>query len=472
MNSLRARRRAAITLSIALMLAACAGSGSEGPAAPDRVILVTVDTLRADHVSAFGYPIETTPFFDRLASEGSLFTRAYAHSATTKPSHSSMFTSLYPIQHGVRNNGLVLDAEFDTLAEMMAAAGYTTAAFVSTDAPLGGQVNQGFETWDQHSNDRGEEGSRRLYRSATETIDRAIDWVRQRSAGERFFLWVHVYDPHKPLQPPADAAADMEERVARLGEQAYRDLHLSRGIPADDDVARNDIAAYDAEIRYADGQLNRLFESMGAAGLHDGALWVVTSDHGQGLGAHDWFGHSKQIYNAQLWVPLVFWFGDDRTPRVVQDRVVEHVDLVPTLAEIVGFEPAQLMPTQGQTLVPYLAGERPRDPKWFAFSERSRYVDASPRRQTRGNYEPGGRYTLQDVEYKYMLFTEGEDEFYDLRSDPYELVNLIAEEEYAERRDQLRDVLAQMIASLPTDREAATVSPEDIERLRALGYIQ
>ncbi len=460
-------------------------------------MLITVDTLRADHMSAFDYPIATTPFLDRLASEGTLFTRAYAHSATTKPSHSSMFTSLYPVQHRVQNNGLVLDDEFETMAELMGAAGYETAAFVSTDAPLGGNLRQGFEVWDQHRVDRDQDGGRKQYRAASDTVDRALAWIDEAPAEgrDRFFLWVHVYDPHKPLQPPAEVLEEVEGLIAAYGEQAYRDLLVSRGIPAGDEESgaggeesgaggeesgaggeesgtRRDVAAYDAEILYADRQLARLFAHLDTAGLNDEALWIVTSDHGQGLGAHDWFGHSKQIYNAQLWVPLLFWRAAGADGVRVSERVVQHVDLLPTVTHLFDLTAGQIMPMQGRSLAQYLGGGRPREAGWFAFSERSYYENASSRRQQRGNYEPGERYALQDIEYKYMLYTDGDDEFYDLRSDPYELVDMIDSPELADRRDQMRDVLTSLLENMPSEREAQSVSPEDIARLRDLGYIQ
>ena len=470
------RRRPRIaTIVLSALVTACSTSVSE-ITIPQRLVLITVDTLRADHMSSFDYPITTTPFLDRLADEGTLFTRAYANSATTKPAHSSMFTSLYPVQHGVQNNGLVLDDEFETMAELLGAAGYATAAFVSTDAPLGGNLGQGFEVWDQHRIDRADKGGRKLYRNAGATVDRALAWVDEAVARdqENFFLWVHVYDPHKPLQPPAEALEEVEEMITAYGKQAYRDLLVSRGIPADDEESKtlSQVVAYDAEIMYADRQLARLFVHLDSIGLNDEALWIVTSDHGQGLGAHDWFGHSKQIYNAQLWVPLLFWRADGPGGIRVHERVVQHVDMLPTVAAIFKLTPNQIMPMQGQSLVEYLAGGRPRDAGWFAFAERSYYGNASTRRQERGNYEPGERYALQDTEYKYLLYLEGNDEFYDLRNDPYELVDMINAPGFADRRDQMRDVLASLLENMPSEHDAQTVSPEEIARLRDLGYLQ
>jgi arylsulfatase A-like enzyme len=377
------------------------------------------------------------------------------------------------LQHGVLNNGLVLDEEFETLAEQFRGAGYRTAAFVSTDAPLGGALSQGFEVWDQYQADTDVEGSRKLYRQAEETVGRAIEWTRSASPDEPFFLWVHVYDPHRPIQPPDEDVVAVRQMIEAYGEDRYQQELVRRGVPGDRRAGYEDSVLYDAEILYADRQLERLHTAMVESGLAQRSLWVVTSDHGQGLGAHDWYGHSKQIYNAQIWVPLLFWFHESATARVVDDRVVEHVDLLPTLAELAGFEPQQILPIQGRSLVPLLRGERPtRDRKLLAFAERSRYIDAGPQRQERGNYEEGSRYSLQDLQLKYILFTDGPDELYDLRVDPYEMRDLIDSEDYAEDREQLLRALVRIIETIPSGRQAETVSAEEIERLRALGYIQ
>jgi arylsulfatase A-like enzyme len=405
-----------------------------------------------------------------MAREGVLFRRAYSHSATTKPSHSSLFTSLYVMQHGVESNGLILDGEFQTMAEMMAAAGYRTAAFVSTDAPLGGNINQGFEHWDQFTAPD-EPGMRSQYRPAAETVDAALHWLEGFDPDEKLFLWVHVYDPHRPMDPPQDEREAVHAMIESLGEDNYDAMLIERDIPVERSRVYDEVVDYNAEVLYADTEIGRLFASMDESGLNRRSMWVITGDHGQGLGAHDWFGHSVQIYNAQLHVPLLFWFSEVRQPREVS-RVVEHVDVLPTIAEITGGRLEQIMPIQGKSLVPDLEGRRQMDAKWFSFAERSRYANPSDRRQEKGNYEPGARYALQDQRFKYQLFTEGDDEFYDLEADPYERVNLIDAEEYVVDRDQMLEFLVDLIQNLPRGREAQAVSPEEVERLRALGYIQ
>jgi len=458
-----------ICLALWLLVVGCTSELDVTLDPPQRIVLVTLDTLRADHMSAYGHPIQTTPFFDSLAEKGVLFRRAYSHSATTKPSHSSIFTSLYVMQHRVESNTLVLDDAYTTLAEMLSDAGFRTAAFVSVDAPLSGNLNQGFATWDQFQKNKKLE-QKSQYRPAGETVDAALKWLETVDPSEKVFLWVHVYDPHRPMKPPQGHLERVRQMIDEIGVDQYDAVLEARGIPTDR-PSYSEVLEYDAEVLYVDTEIGRLFIQMRQAGLGEDALWILTGDHGQGLGAHEWFGHSKQIYNAQLHVPMLFWLSEVRRPIEVEG-IVEHVDLLPTIAELVGVATEQIMPIQGRSLVPYLKGGRPSDPKRFSFAERSRYAEARGRRKKKGNFESGSRYALQDKRFKYQLFTEGEDEFYDLEEDPYEMNNLIGVEELANNREPMLEALQELIRTLPTGVEAQTVSPEEIERLRALGYIQ
>lgn len=465
---------------LAGLLAVACAAPTTGPAstvvdlpAVDRVVLITIDTLRADHLSSYGYPVETSPWFDRLAGEGVVFRRAYAHSATTKPSHSSLFTSLYPLEHGVLKNGHVLSDDFLTMAEMMRQAGYRTAGFVSTDVPLGGNVGQGFDHWDLPQW-TGPGAKPSLYRPATETVDRAIAWLdAEAEPNERLFVWVHLYDPHNPLQPPDDHRAIVDAEALRIRDQ-HKKLLLARDIPARGPQSYDKVVRYDGEIRYADHELARFERHLEDRGLNRDALWIVTSDHGQGLGAHDWFGHSVQIYNAQLHVPLVFRFTDGSVPaREIDQALVQHVDVLPTLAEIVGGDlSGQPSPIRGRSLTPLLRGETVARSRAVAFAQRSEYASPTRDRKQKNNYEPGSRYALQSLDYKYLLFTEGPDEFYDLRVDPYELDNLIDSPELAETSKRFAAEIKALVESSANDREVASVSDEEVERLRDLGYIQ
>jgi len=458
-----------------LLVASSACVPASGGTGPKRVILVTLDTTRADHLSAYGYDFNTSPWFDRMAADGVAFGRAYSQSATTKPSHASLFTSLYPTQHGVQNNGLVLDDDFVTMAEVMVDAGYRTAAFISADAPLGGNLRQGFEQWNEPLGgySRAVAGGS-AYRPAGATIDAAIAWLDDEADPDApLFLWVHVYDAHSPLMPPEPYRQQIDELEAGVGSDAHRGRLRSHGIGVDNPDLYERLLDYDAEILYADTQLQRLFDFMSAEGMRDDTVWIITADHGQGLGSHGFFGHAVQIFNAQLHVPLVFWSSEGAfAPRRVDEALVELTDVLPTVLDMVGIdEMDQVMPIQGQSLWPYLHDGTPQTGRGLAYSERSRYSDTESRRK-KPNYEPGFRYASQDLSYKYILFTEGPDEFYDLRTDPYELVNLIDSGDHAEVRGLFRDRLLGLVASTQGGRTPDSVSAEEIARLRALGYLQ
>lgn len=461
---------AAAVLGLSLSMLACS------PAAPfaesfDSIVLVTIDTLRADHLPFFGYPTDTAPFLTSLAERGADFRTAFSHSATTGPSHASLFTSLYPLQHRVQNNGQVLDDSFVTLAELFAEQGWQTAAFVSGNAHFGeSRIAQGFADYDQPPTPSRESGSRRnLYRRADRTTDRVVRWLERDRADGRFLLWVHYYDPHMPLRPPARFVEELRP-VSNHERRTYIDHllheHHSPRIPAQ---VVDKIIEYDAEIRFVDEQLERLYAAVEDA-VDGDSLWVITSDHGQGLANHGWFGHHRNIYNEQLRVPLVFHSPSGRIPqRVIDNRLVEHVDVAATLADWLGQDfSTQAAPLQGRSLSPLLLQGRDPDPRRLAFAERRRIFTAteSP------SHEPGERYALQTLDTKYLWFTEGPDELYDLARDPYETRNLIGEEPLSAEAEELREQLREIVAALDSEGDAGIVDEETLERLRALGYLQ
>ena len=241
---------------------------------PERpsLLLVSIDTLRADHVGVYGAVDARTPVIDRLAAEGTRFTTAIASAPLTLPSHASILTGLYPPHHGVRYNGISrLLPSFDTLTERLRDAGYATGAVVGS-AVLAGKygLDQGFDHYDDDTRSRGDPAER----PASEVTDGALAWLEH--AERPFFLWVHYYDPHERYAPPAPFA----DRFA--------------GRP------------YDGEVAYVDAELGRLFDSLAARGELDEALIVVTSDHGESLGEHAELTHSYSLYDAVLAVPLVF----------------------------------------------------------------------------------------------------------------------------------------------------------------------
>ena len=427
-----------------------------------RIVLVTLDALRADHLGCYDYPRDTSPFIDGLAREGALFERAFTAMPMTAPSHASLFTSLYPLQHQVMKNGHVLDSSFITLAELARERRYSTGAFVSAAYPFtAGDLLQGFEVFGQARS--------KARRPADQTIDNVIRWLERRRADERFLLWVHLFDTHQPLDPPprhlsafTGLSADARQAHARflLARQHVDFAFHGR----DTERMLRLIDAYDANIRFVDEQLQRLFNELHARGLDDGTLWVVTSDHGEGLGNHAWLEHGENVYNELIRVPMILRFSSGAFRGLRIDEVVEHVDVLPTLAELMGAKwRKQPLPVQGTSLLRLLSS--PSAPTGRrAFSQR-RYHD-------RGNDEALAQYALQDRRHKYIHHVTGGDEFYDLTNDPYEVDNLLGRGGEPERA--LKEALLRKIETLKAGRSRSQpqlARPEALEQLKALGYV-
>jgi arylsulfatase A-like enzyme len=441
----------------------------------ERVVFITLDTLRADHLGYHGYPRDTSPFIDRLAREGVRFERAFATMADTTPSHASMFTSLYPLQHQVLKNGHAMDRSFVTMAELLQGMGYETAGFVS--APIFGmaQLNQGFTVFDEPP--APDHWSK--YRQADKTIDAVIKWLDEDTPTDRFFLWVHLFDPHRPFRPPdsvhqtfrTQPAGQREALASFLTQEQHVDLDFYN---SEIENMLETMDAYDAEILFLDRELERLFGRFEELGLGPGTLWIITADHGSGLGNHRWRAHGKHIYNEQLHVPLIFYSASKPFAARAVDNVVEHVDLLPTVMELVGGEiTGQVETVQGESLAPLLSSPEGGFPKEHAFAQRRDFDPAARPRDLdpeKENYEDGEKYALQNGAFKYIYRTRGDDEFYDLRSDPYETNNLAGSDLESERA--LRETVVALVEEFTrtVHRRPRSVYKEEFEVLRSLGY--
>lgn len=464
--------RQALLLLLGLLLTATACSPPEpkkvqGP----HIFLVTLDTVRADHLGIYGYPRPTSPFVDRLAAQGVLFNRAYAHMATTVPSHASMFTALHPIQHQVLQNGHRLDDSVVTLAEVLDQAGYKTAAFVSTEKHFSpGNLHQGFQRFDEPTLQRGER-----YRRGVGTVSRALDWLEGVDFQQPVFVWVHLFDAHYPYHQAHRMPISTQERPALESLMAERQVDESVFGEGGHDLWET-IELYDGEIRAADRQVERLFEYVNerltpaapepaapeSAALGS-TLWIVTSDHGEGLGSHRWLRHGRHLYDEQVRVPLILHMPGVFEAGVRED-VVEHVDLMPTVLGVAGLQaPAGPLKRQGRSLV-----GAPGD-NGDALAQRRSFGGAS--RQS-GRFEAGEKLALRGARYKYILRTEGEDELYDLDEDVFEVQNLVGQGLDVE--EELQQRLAQRIRELRQEAlpGSQSVGEEAIEALKALGYVQ
>lgn len=407
---------AALALAVALLGGACARK--DGPPPPRAtagsldVVLVTIDTLRADACGFSGGGRARTPVMDRLAARGRVFTAAHAHSVVTLPSHTNILTGLLPFQHGVRDNaGMTVPEDVETAATRLKRLGYATGAFVAAfplDRRFG--LARGFDLYDDHYGKGSSPLSFKLAeRPGTEVVSAALAWFAAQPAGRRF-LWVHLFEPHAPYVPPAPFA------------ETYRD------------------APYLGEVATADAALAPLLD-----GLTSPTLVVLTGDHGESLGEHGETTHGLFAYEATLHVPLVL-----AGPGVIPGRDARsawHVDILPTILASLGVPDQPTLP--GRSLL--------GDPDAGAVT----YFEALSSQLNRGWAPLTG--VLRSRE-KYVDLPVRE--LYDLASDPKELTNLAPAREAA-----VRD-LARLLppdARKPVGRKTPTA--EEAARLRSLGYV-
>jgi choline-sulfatase len=396
-----------------------------------NLVVVTLDTTRADRIGAYGARDVETPAIDALAREGVLFEQAVAVAPLTLPAHSSIFTGKFPPEHGVRDNGgFFLGPDQVTLAGVLKAKGYRTGGFVAAyvlDHKWG--IAQGFDTYFDDFDLSGKKvvslGS--IQRPGNEVVDKALPWIEQASAG-RFFAWIHLYDPHTPYAPPEPFAS----RYA--------------GHP------------YNGEVAFVDSQVARVVDRLKALGVYDRTVIAVVGDHGESLGDHGETTHGFFIYNSVTHVPFVIRAPFSLTQaRRVADPVRE-VDVMPTVLDLLGVEgPAKIA---GVSLTPLMTGAK-KELGLDAYSE-AMY--------------PLHHYGWNDLRAlragRYKVIDAPRPELYDIDRDPGETKNL-----FEERRSMGDAMLAQLrrqeqgfdkaTASMP----AEDVDPESRARLAALGYV-
>lgn len=434
-------------LAVAGAAPGCGGDGAELPERPS-LLLVTLDTLRADHLGLYGYFRDTSPHLDRLAADALVFERAFAPMSTTLPAHASLMTGVHPIRHGVVSNfrffgrGVSGEGGLRTAAEMLGERGWQTAAFTSA-SPLSEEtgIGRGFDHFQGPGAWSAER--RRLEVPALETAEAARAWL----AGARapFFLWVHFFDPHHPYEapPPFSEAFSVEAPLA--------DHLRERGFPADLRPRLVGVFnAYDGEIAYTDHAVGTLLDALRERGLWDETLIVVVGDHGEGLWQHA-HGRHGLTWNEQIRVPLVVRIPGG--PRGRHEGLASLMDVLPTLAAHarLPFDRAQL---DGVDLL----------------EERRRSVLAQ--RVVRRS-RPDPVLALVSEEWKYWRGEDGAERLFHLPSDPHELRDVLAEQPEAARtwRRRLEERVAgeEARAAVPVEESM----PREVrEQLRALGYVE
>ena len=396
-----------------------------------NVILVTLDTTRADRLGCYGFSNIATPILDTLASRGVKFEKCFSPTPLTLPAHTSIMTGTLPPFHGVRDNGaFIVPPEIKTMAELFKEKGYATSAFIAAyvlDSKWG--LNQGFDTYfdsfDLSKFERISLGT--VQRPANEVIDQALPWLERNKSG-RFFTWIHLYDPHTPYEPPP---------------------------PYDKQYGAH---PYLGEIAFTDSQLGRVWEFLEANGIVGNTFLVVAGDHGESLGEHEEGAHGFFVYQAAIHVPLIFVTPFSRLQGRSSPRVSSLADILPTLCEMTGLPtPAQ---TQGESLLAAFEGPK-KGGVPYAYSE-SYYP--------RFHFGWSELKAIQNERYKLILAPIPE--LYDIVKDPAEEKNLV----YLEKKT-FEDMSAEAGRFIAQSEQNAyemdirKVDEETREKLAALGYL-
>lgn len=451
-----------------VVLSSCSGGGGDSEPKPRaNIILVTVDTLRADHLGCYGYFRDTSPNIDALAKESVVFDQAYAVMATTLPSHASMLTGRYPLEHGILANLMHGGKPFGwkegmlSIAQVAKDSGYATAGFVSA-APLksASGIATGFDTWTEPDG---------IERQAEETMKDVLAWFETKPR-EPYFLWVHFYDPHWRHRAPApfdtmfhtegpDPALEAWLAERQVGDAAKRSNARKTT------QTRKAINDYCGEVRYTDSQVGVLLERLRRDGDLDRSVLVLTADHGEGLNQHDWTAHGL-VWEEQLRVPLLMRFppSAQQAPKRV-DKLVSLVDLFPTVL-------ARIEPLGARSQRDFLAQSTGTDVLSPKFVERPLFAQRTGRELAE---DPGEMYALTTREWKYIHEPEVGDKLFDRRKDPFELQNLAERETQTAVR--VHDMTMIMIRGQKARGDAlgaakaGEMDPKLLEELRKLGYL-
>jgi len=417
-----------------------------------NVVLISIDTCRADYLTCYGYPLKTTPNIDALAKKAILFENVYTPVPFTLPAHCSMLTGTVPAYHGVLGNqGYKLGKDNITLAEILSDNGFTTAAFISSfilDSQFG--LGQGFDSYDdEFENERITMGF--AERTGDETTRHVIRWLEEKR-GQKNFIFLHYYDPHYTYEPPEPFASKfisaslLKNLPTNLGrDPGYLDRYAGK-------------MAYAGEIAYTDHCIGRVIDKLKEVGLYDSSLIIITSDHGESLGEHRENTHGYFIYQSTVKVPLVFIFPGGLKAKSIK-ATVGLVDILPTVCSLLGMESPNGI--QGKDLNPYFKGQNQPYPDRHIFCQSLEPTV----------YMANSLLGVVNNRYKYIQTTRPE--LYDLTVDPQELDNLIDKQSNRARimKDKLQQILELTVRSEAPSDAKHELDEQSRKRLESLGYL-
>jgi arylsulfatase A-like enzyme len=424
-----------------------------------NIFLLTVDTLRADHLGCYGYSANTSPNIDRFANENSLFEKCFSHAPITCSSFASILSGMYPHETKVLGN-LPLPRQVLTLPEIFQQNNYTTAAVVSNFALRGKKGwSRCFTKYDDNL------GERELNRSAPErtasnTTKRAIELLKKYHQ-KQLFMWVHYQDPHGPYTPPKKYGDLFLKSSHEKRELKINKTHSGYGgIPSYQKLADHTdykyyVSQYDSEIRYYDEQINLFIEALKEYGQYENSVIILTSDHGEGMGEKDYyFAHGENLDSGLTHIPLIMKYGNEFKGR--RQDFVQHCDLVPTILALSDIKPkfnyrgGDLRQVQNDTREIFAEMDHP---------------------------ELGAKYSILTNGLKLIYNVKNDScELYDLRSDFNETIDLSNESKYADQLKKLKNRLSLLaiedIPKLDIVNKPSVLTEDEAEVLRSLGYVQ
>lgn len=438
-----------------------------------NIILISIDTLRADHLGCYGYKRDTSPNIDSLASESALFLNTYATSPWTLPSHVSLLTSLYGVHHQVYHDDEKMDSSLITLADILRQNHFFCSAFTG-----GGFLSsvygfsKGFDTY--------MEGAGRIFhQDSSERVYKAVSRWLDRNKDKKFFLFIHTYQPHDPYSCP-----DPYKTMFLDEEAKWKHLNLLNHLGGKKAIFRNlpeqerqnAIGLYDGEIRYTDEKLiGPLVEKLKEMSLYDQTMIIFTSDHGEEFYDHGGWGHGHSLYDESLKVPLIIKFPESKFAGEKFENIISHVDIMPTiLDEMELYDPK--IRFDGRSLMPILKGKE-KDDRFFFADIGSHVLDSHiPQKTTMNSGKSklifNKRFNKEDLDFfLYPPPTLDSIEIYDLSQDPRETLNVTS------KRVKLANQIIQKINDIYSKAKKrktgkAEIDEELKDQLRALGYIK
>jgi len=454
-----------------------------------NIIFIVIDAARADHFSCYGYERKTTHNIDNLASESTLYENAISAAGWTLPSHASMFTGTYPSKHGVHNENHVYDGKYPTIAEIMQSNGYDTVGFCTNDwisAATG--LSKGFEQfYNFHYGVINHKLTRMLNYlrihgkdSWSYEINRSVmNWIKRHDPSEPYFMFIHYGELHLPYQIPAPfntkflpkgmsykeasrVNQDPKAYYAGMVKMTEKDFCISKDL-------------YDCALAYQDSELGRLVQFLKTRGDLDDTILIVTSDHGESLGEHQHIDHYYVLYDCLLRVPLIVRFPSVFKAGLRESRMVQTLDILPTLQALLNLSGIKPDVMQGYPLPPL---DKEKGVRSFTISER--FKDLKGLRETYPDvnfdhlkkWELDRKIAIRTEQYKLIQSDEFDSELYDLKNDPHEIHNVI------EAKLDIASELCNKIREWQSRFKSAAIENKEAEfdeavkkRLKALGYL-